>query len=206
MNSTPQIPQAARSAGRGKRRQEGVAAVELALIVVFALFPLLLGILEFGRLFYVAEMVHEVTRRAARDQVVRWTSQSAAVQRDAVFQCGDSLTGATLSCASSGAVSLPAGVEVGNASVVLGFYHSYADALGKTGAITGVASPQDNLNTCLRDSTDPNCILFVRAALQDAGGGPLAYSPMLPWFWNGQVTFPLPAATVIMPAESLGLL
>lgn len=189
-----------------KFRQGGVAAVELALIMVFAFLPLLLGILEFGRLFYVADTVHEVTRRAARDQVVRWSSQTSAIQRDAVFQCGDSLTGATLSCGSTGAVNLPAGLEVTNTSVVLGFYHSYANALSNSNAITGIASPQDNMNTCLRDITDPNCILFVRATLQGSGGGALNYSPMLPWFWNGAVTFPLPAATVIMPAEALGLL
>lgn len=191
----PRLLPAPRRAG-----QRGLAAVELALIMLFAFLPLLLGILEVSRLFYVADMAQEVTRRAARDQVVRWTSQTGAVQRDAVLQCGAPLTGATLACTSAGAVSLPAGAEVTNTAVTLGFYHTYADALSGSSPITGIATPQDNLNTCLRDASDANCMLFVRAALQG-----VSYTSMVGWF--GELfRLPLPDATVIMPAEALGLL
>lgn len=174
-----------------KPRQSGVAAVELALIMVFAFLPLLLGILELSRLFYVTTTVEEVTRRAAREQVVRWTSQSAAVQRYAVFQ----------PVSSTGTVALPGGREVTNSAVLLTFHHSYADALDLTSTgITGIASPQVNLNTCLLDPANANCILFVRATLQG-----VSYSPMVDWF-GGLFSLPLSAATVIMPAEALGLL
>ena len=181
-----------------KSRQSGVTAVELALIVVFAFFPLLLAILEVSRLFYVAEMVQEVTRRAARHQVVRWTSQAPAVQRDAVFQCGDTLTGATLSCQSNGTVNLPGGLEIRNSDVRLSFHHSYADASNPSSTgITGISDPQSNLNNCLL--SDPACIQFVRATLQG-----VVYRPMVGWFGN-LFQLPLPNATVIMPAEGLGL-
>jgi hypothetical protein len=184
---------------RRKSRQSGVTAVELALIVVFAFFPLLLGILEVSRLFYVADMAQEVTRRAARHQVVRWMSQTPAIQRDAVFQCGSSLAGATLACQSSGTVSLPGGMEIRNSDVRISFHNTYADAsnLASTG-ISGVSNPQANLNNCLL--ADPNCIQFVRASLQG-----VSYQPMVGWFGN-LFQLPLPGATVIMPAEGLGLL
>lgn len=171
-----------------RRSQYGAAAVEFALIALFAFFPLLLGIVEFGRLFYVANTVQEVTRRAAREQVVNWTSQSGAIRRAAVFRNTDG--------------ALPGAPEVTNATVDLSFYHSYANALSGTGAITGIGSPQENLNNCLLAST--SCILFVRATLQ-SGGAPITYVPMIGWFGD-LFRIPLPGATVIMPAEALGLL
>lgn len=174
-----------------KPRQSGVAAVELALIMVFAFLPLLLGIFELSRLFYVTTTIEEVTRRAAREQVVRWTTQAAAMQRFAVFQP----TGG------AGTVALPGGREVTNSAVQLTFHHSYSDAVDLTSSgISGIASPQANLNTCLLDATNVNCILFVRATLQG-----VSYSPMIGWFGD-LFSLPLPAATVIMPAEALGLL
>lgn len=169
-----------------RRRQRGAAAVEFALIA-FAFFPLLLGIVEFGRLFYVVNTVQEVTRRAAREQVVNWLSDSATVRRHAVFRNSDG--------------PLPGAPEVTNAAVSLDFYNSYADAANGSNAIGGIASPQENLNNCLLAS--PNCILFVRATLQ-SGGAPITYTPMTGWF--GSLSIPLPGATVIMPAEALGLL
>jgi Flp pilus assembly protein TadG len=169
-------------------RQSGAAVVEFALISLFAFLPLMLAIVEFGRLFYVATTVQEVTRRAARTQVVSWINRSSSVQRFAVFQNANG--------------ALPGAPEVTNATVSLGFYNSYANAVNGVNAITGIASAQDNLNNCLLAS--PNCILFVRATLQ-RGGAPIFYTPMIGWFGEW-FRVPLPGATVIMPAEALGLL
>lgn len=174
----------------GASRQRGAAAVELALIMLLVFLPLLLGILEVSRLFYVATTMQEVTRRAAREQVVRWVSQSATVQRNAVFQNG-----------SSGTVKLPGGHEVSNTSVKLSFYNTYDDALNEDDPINGVASAQDNLNNCLLGNA--SCIQYVRASLQ-GDGGPLTYAPMTGWF-GSLFEVPLPGATVIMPAEAMGL-
>jgi Flp pilus assembly protein TadG len=176
------------TSGVSRHSQSGAAAVEFALIAVFAFLPLLLGIVEFGRLFYVVNTVQEVTRRAARTQVVNWISQGSAIQRHAVFRSTDG--------------ALPGAPEVTNTTVSLSFYNSYSNAVNESNPITGIASPQENLNNCLLAS--PNCILFVRATLRDAGGA-LRYEPMTQWFGD-LLAVPLPGATVIMPAEALGLL
>lgn len=176
---------------RSRRRQAGAIAVEFALIALFAFLPLMLAIVEFGRLFYVVNTVQEVTRRAAREQVVAWLSQSNAIQRAAVFQ----------SPGGTGTVMLPGGVEVTNTDVRLTFYNNYADAVSGNNAITG-GTPESNFVNCLK-SVEP-CIRYVRATLQTSGGTPLTYSPMTGWFGD-LFRLPLPNATVIMPAEALGL-
>lgn len=84
----------------GTYQQRGVAAVEFA-IVATVLFIVLFGILEFGRLFYVFNSVQEVTRRAAREAVVRWHTQQSEVKSLALF----------------GAGSLPAGVMINNNTI-----------------------------------------------------------------------------------------
>ncbi len=173
-----------------RQKQFGATAVEFALIALFAFFPLLLGIVEFGRLFYVANTVQEVTRRAAREQVVSWLDKSSQVQRTALFQ---SSTG-------TGTVTLPGGAEIANTDVSLSFYNTYADAVNGSNRVSG-GTPQSNWENCLKNTTP--CIRYVRATLQSAGGGPLTYSLMEGWF-NWRIS--LPGATVIMPAEALGLL
>ena len=172
--------------------QFGAVAVEFALIALFAFFPLLLGIVEFGRLFYVANTVQEVTRSAARQQVVAWLNQSGAIQRTALFQPAKG----------SGAVTLPGGQEISNADVRLSFHSNYADAVSGENGISG-GTPESNLANCLK-RIEP-CIRYVRASLQTAGGVPLTYRPMIGWFGN-LFSVPLPDATVVMPAEALGLL
>ncbi|MFZ2854081.1 MAG: hypothetical protein WAZ34_08215, partial [Rhodocyclaceae bacterium] len=123
-------------------------------------------------------------------------SQSSAIQRTAVFRNSDG--------------ALPGAPEVTNAAVNLSFYHSYDDAANESNAIAGIGSPQENLNNCLLASSassaspPPPCILFVRATLQ-SGGAPITYVPMIGWFGD-LFRIPLPGATVIMPAEALGLL
>lgn len=186
------FPARLRTAHSPCRTQSGTATVEFALIALLAFLPLLLGIVEFGRLFYVANTVQEVTRRAARQQVVSWLTQSNAVQRTALFHSGSS----------TGTVTLPGGVEVTNADVRIGFYNTYADAAAGSNGISG-GTPESNFVNCLK-SIDP-CIHYVRATLQTSSGGPLTYRPMTGWFGN-LFSVPLPGATVIMPAEALGLL
>lgn len=174
------------------RHQAGAAAVEFALIALFAFLPLLLAIVEFGRLFYVANTVQEVTRRAARQQVVSWLDKTSAVQRIALFQPSDG----------SGSVTLPGGMEIKNTDVRLTFYNTYADAVSGTNGITS-GTPESNAENCLK-LTSP-CIRYVRATLLTDSGNPPTYSPMTGWFGD-LFRLPLPGATVIMPAEALGLL
>lgn len=176
---------------RNGQRQAGAAAVEFALVALFAFLPLMFGIVELGRFFYVLSTVQEVTRRAAREQVVRWQNQTDAIRRAAVFQ----------STTSTGSVALPGGHEVTNGRVQLRFFHSYTDAKNGTNAISyaSSATAEANVANCLLEES--SCIRFVRASLRNADGSAVEYLPMLFGIFN----VPLPGATVIMPAEALGL-
>ena len=168
----------------GPRAQAGAAAVEFALIALLAFLPLLLGIVEAGRMFYVVTTTQEVTRRAAREQVVRWLSQSGAVQRYAVFREPG-----------AGAAPLPGGTEISSSDVRLTFYGSYADAISGDNPISG-GTPQSNLSNCIK-----SLFWFLFEILDGLMTGAMAEG----WFGT-LLQVPLPEATVIMPAEALGLL
>lgn len=169
------------------RGQAGAATVEFALIALFAFLPLLLGVVELGRLFYIATTTQEITRRAAREQVVRWIDQGNTVQRNAVFQA-----------AGSGTVTLPGGPEISSANVRLEFLNSAGTTINSP-----PASAAANLANCIKNQ-EP-CIRYVRASLRAAGDVQLLYRPVTGWF-DTIFQVPLPGATVVMPAEALGLL
>lgn len=52
------------------QRQAGVTAVEFALVAAFVFFPLILGIVSFGRWIYTLNAASEATRYGARVAVV----------------------------------------------------------------------------------------------------------------------------------------
>ncbi|MDR3409620.1 MAG: TadE/TadG family type IV pilus assembly protein [Formivibrio sp.] len=153
--------------------QQGTSAVEFALIAI-VFFTLLLGIIEFGRLFYVWNTVQEVTRRAAREAVVRWVSDADTAKNLALF----------------GGTALPAGAEVTTANITI-------DYLAADGSVPSPfpASATDNISACLAGPT--GCIATVRVSISGA-----SYVPMIGLFTF--LSIPLPASTVTMPAESLG--
>lgn len=172
-------------------RQGGVAAVEFAIIALI-LFILLFGILEFGRLFYVFNSVQEVTRRAARESVVRWIDQQGVIKNLALFGGG----------------SLPAGAEITPARINI----EYLDVDGVL-LETLPTSAGDNIAKCLSEPPT-GCIAYVRVSIVNA-----KYSPMVSFFKGVRLTafpfseedpfiidlsVPIPASTVTMPAESMG--
>lgn len=177
------------------RNQRGSASVEFALVALFAFLPLLVAIAEFGRMFYVANTLQEVTRRAAREQVVAWVSQRTSIQRTALFQAGDG----------NGTVTLPGGLEINNSAVRIRYFNTYDDAAADINALSPASgsTPQANLEACLRAET--TCIRYVRASLQTSAGDSVKYSPMVGLF-GSLFNLPLPDSTVVMPAEALGLL
>jgi Flp pilus assembly protein TadG len=181
------------------RPQRGAATVEFALLAI-VFFMVLLGIMEFGRLIYVWNTAQEVTRHAAREAVVRdFTTQTGAIKRESIFQGG-----------TSGAVNLPAGVEITNATVQL--VYLAVDAGGNRVAITVgnmPADPADNISACgdaARMFT--SCIRFVQAciAVDDACVNSIPYQPMVLLLANLGIDLAIniPASSVVMPAESLG--
>lgn len=177
-----------------RHRQEGVTAVEFALISIF-FFTLVLGIIELGRLMYVWNTVQEVTRRAAREAVVRTFSSAEqdALRREAVFRAGNG----------TGTVYLPFGPELSNALVQL----SYLYDTDPSHVVTSMpAGPKENLVACADAALTQSCIRYVRAEVctaADCGG--ILYRPMigfLPGFRSVQMFIPF--SPVVMPAEGLG--
>ncbi len=159
-----------------KSSQRGTAAVEFALIAML-LFALLLGILELGRLFFVFNTAQEITRRAAREAVVRWVdnSPSSPAKSLALF----------------GAVSPPGIAELTAANIQI----DYLTADGVTAPDPFPTSPAANITACLGGSS--GCIALVKVSIVGARYRPMA--GLFPF-----LAIPLPASTVSMPAESLG--
>ena len=182
------------------RPQRGAATVEFALLAI-VFFMVLLGIMEFGRLIYVWNTTQEVTRRAAREAVVRDFSgtEIAAIQRESIFQGG-----------STGTAYLPAGVEITNTTVKV--VYLTVDAGGNRVAITAgnmPLDPADNISACsdiLRMNI--SCIRFVQAciAVDDTCANSIPYQPMVLLLANLGIDLAIniPASSVVMPAESLG--
>ena len=182
------------------RPQRGAATVEFALLAI-VFFMALLGIMEFGRIMYIWNTTQEVTRHAAREAVVRDFSaaETAAIKRESIFQGG-----------TSGAVSLPAGVEITNATVRL--VYLTVDAGNNRVAITTgnmPADPADNISACGdAGRVFTSCIRFVQAciAVDDTCANFIQYQPMVLLLANLGIdlVIDIPASSVVMPAESLG--
>jgi len=177
---------------KSRFRQRGASAVEFAFLAVIFL-ALLFGIVEFSRLFFSINSVQEITRSAAREQVVRWVTATDSVRRAAMLQPG-----------STGTVTYPGAMDITNQQVQLSFYNTYANAVSGTSPInySGSANAQTNLGNCLIGNT--SCIRFVRATLRNPDGSLVDFHVLAPFMPSN--VFPLPDSTVIMPAEALGLM
>lgn len=156
-------------------RQSGAAAVEFALISIL-FFTLILGIMEFGRLFYLHNTIQEVTRKAAREAVVRWVNETDTIKNLALF----------------GNASLPAGAEVTTAKIAI----DYLNTVNGAPISNRPNSPTENLSACLNGAT--NCIAYVKVSISG-----VSYAPLVTGMFS-IFSVPIPASTVIMPAESLG--
>jgi TadE-like protein len=158
-------------------RQRGAAAVEFA-IVCLLFFTILFAILEFGRMMYVYNTMQEVTRRAAREAVVRWisTADQNTIKSLAFF----------------GGAAIPAGGEVTAAAMNIEYLNEAGDV------ITSLpADPGANLAACGNILLVNSCIFSVRVSIVG-----VSYSPMVSLF--SFLGINLPPATVTMQAESLG--
>lgn len=173
-----------------KHHQQGVAIVEFTIIFTLLLI-ILFGIFEFGRLFYVLNSVQEVTRRAAREAVVRWTpANELQVKQIALF----------------GADDLPAGTMINTDSIEFEYLNQ---SMGTSSPLPD--TPLDNIEECLVASA--RCIAFVRVHIDG-----VKYTPLIGLFSGIELKFPfkdggsflvdlrvpIPPSTVTMPAESMG--
>lgn len=178
------------------RLENGTTAVEFA-IVAMVFFLIVFGIMEFGRLLYVWNTVQEVTRRAAREAVVRTADDAARISRMAIFR----------EEGGSGTVHLPAGLEITEAEVRINYLT--ADLSTPSPMPTDAAGrfdPARNLAAC--NSAVPedlkSCVRFVETCLATDGAcaGSVRYAPMIGLF--PFLAIQIPVSRVLMPAESLG--
>lgn len=169
-------------------RQRGATAVEFA-IVAMLFFTIVFGIMEFGRVLYVWNTVQEVTRRAAREAVVRGFADAGQVSRAAVFnpETGD------------GTAYLPAAKEITATDVRINYLNEnlvVADPMP--------LDPIDNISACMDVTRTASCVRYVEACVATAGTctGSIKYLPMVGLF--PFLAINIPVSSVIMPAESLG--
>lgn len=174
------------SFSRFKTRQRGAAAVEFAIIAVL-FFTLFLGIVEFGRFFYLYNTVQEVTRCAARQAVVssKWDGSWDGIPQQCLF----------------GHDELVAGWEIHAGDIRL-------RALNLAGTVANPHSIDENISNCVTSPAGANCIRFVEASLWcssgdncDTAAHRIRYRPV---FGLIPLRINIPHSTVTMPAESLG--
>ncbi|MGK5058281.1 TadE/TadG family type IV pilus assembly protein [Janthinobacterium sp. LB2P49] len=185
-----------------RQRQRGVFAVEFAMLALL-FFLFLFAMLEMARAVYVWNMVHEITRRAARAAAVTDFSNAGALQAvrtQAVLR----VTPGTL----------PLGGGISDAHVRI----DYLSESGGGAALAAVpvtvmpGCPQRNRINCLDDPHGASCIRFVRARLCQPSNGArcegVPYRPVLPllgmMFPSGAGAIRLPSGTTMAVAESLG--
>lgn len=171
-----------------ERRQRGTTAIEFAIVAMVFLL-IVLGIAEFGRILYMWNTVQEVTRRAAREAVVRDFGDKGKVARMAVF--GDEN--------GSGTVLLPAGAEITNASIRINYLNA------SLAPITPPADAVTNFSICKNASLTASCVRYVEAcvATNDECTDFVNYAPMVTLF--PYLNIRIPVSRVVMPTESLGL-
>jgi hypothetical protein len=183
-------------------RQGGVFAVEFAMLALL-FFLFLFAMLEVARAVYLWNMVHEITRRAARDAAVTDFSNASALQAvraQAVLRAAPG--------------TLPLGGGISDAYVRID-YLSQADggaALAAVPVTVMPGCPQRNRIHCLDDPHGASCIRFVRARLCVPGDGArcesVPYRPILPllgvMFPSGAGAVRLPSGATMAVAESLG--
>lgn len=168
-------------------RQRGAAALEFALVVV-AFTALLTGVTELGRYLYLWNTVQEVTRSAARSAAVRSFGSASVdeIQREAVFHAGE-----------GGTVSVPGGQQVTNAHVMIRYLNANLEP-----AAPLPDNGFDNFAACISESRADSCIKYVQAQVCQGSGSscpPVEFESLF------GVTLRIPASTVTMPAESLGM-
>lgn len=186
---------------RARRRQSGVFAVEFAMLALL-FFLFLFAMLEVARAVYLWNMVHEITRRAARGAAVADFSDAGALQAVRAHAVLRTTPGA-----------LPLGGGISDAYVRIDYLSQAAGgALAAVPVTVMPGCPQRNRINCLDEPHGASCIRFVRARLCVPGDGArcerVPYRPVLPllgmMFPSGAGAVRLPSGTTMAVAESLG--
>jgi hypothetical protein len=182
------------------RGQDGAATVEFAMLaIVFLAF--IFGIVELARAMYLYNTLQEVTRRAAKE--------AASTN----FKDGDALKRLRyLSVMRDTPGTLPLGTPVTDEYVRIDYLALVRNSDGslkmeKIAAGALPADPAANRMTCLTNPHAASCIRFVQVQICDpavtATCARIQYQMLFPLI---QLPLPLPRATTIATAESLGFI
>ncbi len=179
------------------RRQQGVAAVEFALVVGIFL-TLVFGVIELARAMYICNTLQEVTRRAAAMASNTDFSDGAAIQRVREYGVLRNSPG-----------FLPFAEPVTDAHIKIDYMAIVDGEEGlelepiPPGSLP--ANPAQNRITCLRNPNDSGCIRLVRVRVCMPGSGdcdPVPYQSIVSLI---PIPFALPQSITIVTAETLGL-
>jgi len=186
------------SSGRlGRPRQQGLAAVEFAIVAII-FFTLFFGVVEMARMMYICNTLQEVTRRAAELAVNADFSDGAALQNireAAVFR--------------SSRGELMFAQPISDAHVKIDFLAITRDgaALALTPVQSLPESPEQNQQICMMDANDPRCIRIVRVRICQPGDGStceaVPYQPLVSLI-PIPVLLHFPVSTTTSVAETLG--
>ncbi|MCE3262189.1 MAG: pilus assembly protein TadE [Pseudoduganella sp.] len=157
------------------QRQRGAAIVEFALICML-FFTLVLGIIELGRMLYLYNTMQEVTRRGAREAVIRWVSDAPAIKTMALF----------------GGTTLPAAPELTTSNISIKYLNAAGNEVTNTPLDAG-----DNMSACNDALRTNDCIYSVSVSLEN-----VTFVPLVSLF--GMLNIAMPTTKVVMYAESLG--
>lgn len=177
-------------------KQQGVAAVEFAVVVIFFLI-LLFGVLEMARLVLLFNTLQEVTRRAA----------SLAVNSPFDADGREDVRKRALLADKDGYLILGRPVTADHLRLeYLSLSRSGTGALAKQKVAALPASPAQNRLNCLADPYADNCIRFVRVQICQPNSAsactPVPYEMLFPL-----IKFPglvLPRSETVAPAQTMG--
>jgi hypothetical protein len=190
------VTKPAKGASPALKRQQGGAAVEFALVVLFFL-TLIFGVIELARAMYICNTLQEVTRRAAALATNTDFSDGPAMQRvreRAIFRDSPGF--------------LMFAEPITDAQVNIDYMAITRD--GASLAATPIppgslpADPARNHEICMSDPHDAGCIRLVRVRICRTGGAqcePVPYQTIVSLV---AIPFPLPESTTITNAETLG--
>jgi hypothetical protein len=179
--------------------QQGVAAVEFALVVIVFLI-VVFGIMEIARAMYMFNTLPEVTRIAANAAANISFNDDAALdiaRKRAVF---DETSGA-----------LPFGNPITYEHIRIEYMELPANGMALQIVGTKPSCPAQNRLNCMKDPNSPNaanltCIRAVQARICQEGktGGSctrVTYEPLFPLI---SLPLSLPTSATIVTAETLG--
>ena len=188
--------QVRRSRLRLPARQNGVAAVEFALLSIIFL-TLLFGIMEIARIAYVVNTLQEVTRRAAAAAANSNFDQDSVdeIRQQSLFRDG------------SGNLVLANFITPDHLKVeYLSISRDATGALVPQPASPLPACPEQNQINCTTDPYGASCIRLVRVRVCQPGGAgdcaPVPYEELFSFVDFSR--FRLPRSATIAPAQTLG--